>query len=51
MIDTRELQPTTVATLKQYCKNKKDFLEYLQRYGTKYEKAMATVILTVGEKN
>jgi hypothetical protein len=43
-----ELQPTTVATLKKFYDEKKEILHYLRRFGTGFEKAIVSVILTVG---
>lgn len=50
MINKGELQPSTVATIKIFCEEKKEILEYLQKFGTALEKAMVSVILTAGGK-
>jgi len=50
MIDIRELQPATLATLKTVCKEKNETLQYMLRFGNALEKAMATMILTAGGK-
>jgi hypothetical protein len=49
MIDLTQLRPSTVDTLKFLYKNHKDTIDYMQKYGTLFEKSIAAMILEAAE--
>lgn len=50
MVNIKQLQPCTVEALKQIYTERRDTIEHMQKSGTAFEKAVALVILTVGEE-
>ena len=43
-----EFKPETVEAFKKICSEKKEFLEYLSKFGNDFEKAAAGVVLKIG---
>lgn len=50
MINITQLQPSTVERLKQIYNEYKDIVLHMHKSGTAFEKAVALVILTVGDE-
>ncbi len=48
MLNLRELKPSTVDGLKKIYVDYKDTVQYMQKSGTAFEKAVALIILTAG---
>jgi uncharacterized coiled-coil DUF342 family protein len=48
MIDITQLNPSTVQVLKQIYSERRETIDYMQRRGSAFEKAIALVIRTVG---
>lgn len=49
MVDIGELQPSTIGAFKKVCSEKKETLDYMLKFGSPFEKAMAKMILTAGD--
>ena len=43
-----EFKPETVKTFKKIYSEKREFLEYLSKFGSDFEKAAADVVLKIG---
>lgn len=50
MINTTEFKPSTIEAFKKIYTDKRETLEYMSKYGTTFEKAMANMILSAGGK-
>jgi hypothetical protein len=48
MVNIEELQPSSIEAFKKIYTEKKETLEYMLKFGTKIEKAIAKMILTAG---
>jgi hypothetical protein len=44
-----EFKPETIETFRKIYSEKKEFLEYLSKFGNGFEKAAADVVLKIGE--
>lgn len=49
-LDVSDLKPETVATFKNMCNTKPEFLRHLAKFGNEFERAAAELILNVGGK-
>ena len=47
MLDDVSFKPETIAAFRQVCSEKKDPLEYMQKFGAPIERAMAKIIFSV----
>ena len=47
-INVSDFKPETVTTFRKMYSEKKEFLEYLSKFGNDFEKAAATLVLKVG---
>jgi hypothetical protein len=47
MLDDMIFKPETIAAFRQVCSEKKEVLEYMQKFGAPIERAMAKIIFSV----
>lgn len=47
-LNVSELKPETVTTFKKMYSEKKDFLEYLSKFGNDFEKSAAALVIKIG---
>jgi hypothetical protein len=49
MIDINELKPSTIETLKTLHNEHRDTIDYMQKFGTAFEKSIAALILAASD--
>lgn len=48
MINTSQLKPSTVEAFKKIYTDKREALDYMSKFGTAFEKAIADMIISTG---